>query len=356
MREPGTRAAKKVAFVIAGMSIGGHEYQARALVDDFALYARVTVFLNREVHLPLFSGAVAEIKVEPNLFLGPGWLPIHIVNGLRKRRKICELLKDYDHIVVCAGSVEAGVRTSVALMRQRNVTLYLPFFYDRRVLWGKVGILYNLLLSGMGVFYKNIITINRLQARLISGFIRLPIAVVPNLIRDVPKAERRGLGRVLCICRLDRQKRVSELLQWLDFPDNPFREVVVIGDGPAHHDIAKVAAQLKYVKAALLGWKSPAEQDELIDGNDILILNSFIEGEPLVVREANARHLIVLARDIPSVRGITAKRNRFDSAETLRLLLDTAAGETLQHRLERSRDEIIRQRRKVVRAFLAEGD
>ena len=276
--------SKRVAFVIASTVIGGHEFQSRALVDDFVRYAEVTVYLNGEEQCPLFTGADAHIHLQPGLFLETGWLGKQVFNGLRRRHNIGTPLSGYDHIVVCAGTVEAGICTAVALVGKRNVTLYLPFFYDRTASWGKIGCIYNLLLGTFGLLYKNIITINRIQAKLIRRFMHRATIVIPNRVNDVPRAEKRGSGRLLCIGRLDRQKRVPELLRWLDFPDNPYREILVIGDGPECNLVASVAARMKYVKATLLGWKSAAEQNALIDGNDVLIMNSVIEGEPLVVR------------------------------------------------------------------------
>jgi len=313
--------SKKVAFVIASTVIGGHEFQSRALVDDFVRYAEVTVYLNGEEQLPVFTGADADIHLQPGLFLESGWLGKQVLNGLRRRHNIGALLRGYDHIVVCAGTVEAGICTSVALVGRRNVTLYLPFFYDRTASWGQIGCVYNLLLGSFGFLYKNIITINRIQAKLIRRFMHRATIVIPNRVNDVPQAEKRRRGRMLYIGRLDRQKRVPELLQWVDFPDNPYCEILVIGEGPERNRIASMVDRMQYVKATLLGWKSAAEQNALIDGNDVLIMNSLIEGEPLVVREAYARGISVITRDIAGFRGITTRRDRYRTKPELRAIL-----------------------------------
>lgn len=323
--------SKQVAVVIAANATGGHEFQARALVDDLSRLVPVTVFLNNESHRPLFDGAPATVRLKSGLFLRPGWLGKQVLNGLRRRWKIRRLLRDYDHVIVSAGAVEAGVCTSIALAGRKNVSLYLPFFYDRTVGWGSFGCVYNLLLGCFGAFYTNIITINRIQARLIRGFMHRPTLVIPNRIREVPKAQPLGVGRMLCICRLDTQKRVPELLRWLDFADNPYHEILVIGDGPQRDAVAKAASELRHIRARLLGWKEPREQDQIINSNDVLILNSAIEGEPLVIREANHRGILVLARDIPGIRGITLKKNRFCDRHHLRLLILSTGNQPLKY-------------------------
>ena len=70
-----------------------------------------------------------------------------------------------------------------------------------------------------------------------------------------------------------------------------------------------------------LRWKWPLEQNELIGAQAILILNGVIEGELLVIREANLRGIAVLAQDIVGVRGVTKSANRFRNETELRQAL-----------------------------------
>ena len=321
MSETG-RDAPSIAMVIAADVIGGHEFQARALADDLVRLCRVTIYLNREEHLPVFESAAAQIEIHAGLFLTKGWLGKQVFRGVRRRRRIRRLLEHHDYVIVCGGTVEAGVCTSLALARPRKSILYLPSFYDRTVKWNKpIGCAYNLLLGWFGIFYKCIITINHIQARLIGGFLHRPTLIVPNLVKILPKSAANYPPRILCIGRLDRQKRIPELLRWLDFAENPFPEIVVIGDGPDKTAVLHLSASLQHIRVNLVGWKSPLEQDDLIGARDILILNSLIEGEPLVIREAHARGIAVLARNIVGIRGVTKKANRFNDQAELRQAL-----------------------------------
>lgn len=347
------RQTEKIAFIVAANVIGGHEFQTRALVDDFGQFAEVTVYLNSEEQHSLFGGVRAHVEIRPSLFLQAGWIGKQVVSGLVRMHEIRALLRDYDRIVVCAGSVEAGVCTSVALIGRRNVLLYLPFFYDRTVLWGRLGCIYNQILGTFGILYQQIITINRIQARLVRWFLGRPTTVVPNRITDVPVAKEGFRGRMLYIGRLDHQKRVPELLEWVDFADNPYREILVMGDGPERELVQIVGDGLRNVEARLVGWKSVSEQAELICSQDVLLLNSLIEGEPLVVREAHKRGIPVIARDIAGIRGCVPRRNRFDSKESLRNALKSAGLRLLLTKLECSNDSIRRKRLIAIGDLLA---
>lgn len=345
-------------MVMAANVIGGHEFQARALADDVAKLCKLTIFLNRKEHLSVFESVDAEIEVHSGLFLTEGWLGKQVWRGIQRRNSIRELLNCFEHIFVCGGTVEAGVCTSIALAGSKKAILYLPSFHDRTVVWGVpvVGCVYNLVLGWFGMFYKHIITVNRIQAFLLRRYLHRPTSVVPNIIQNLPRVAGDSVGRVLCICRLDHNKRLPELLRWLDFPENPFREVVIIGDGPEKHSIERLSKLLQNLHVTLLGWKSTSDQNNLICAHDVLILNSLIEGEPLVIREANKRGILVVARDIPGVRGITWKANRFDSRSTLHQLLQSANGGILKVRPERSEDEVAQRRILELRAILTHRD
>jgi glycosyltransferase involved in cell wall biosynthesis len=199
--------------------------------------------------------------------------------------------------------------------------LYLPSFYDRVPLWGKIGCLYNQILSWFCTLYCRIVTINRIQARVIRSFTGVQTAVVSNLVREVIPAGVNRPGRMVFIGRLDRQKRVDELLLWSDFVGNPFSEFFVIGDGPEREQLELIATQLRHLKVTFSGWLSAEQQDTLMDGNDVLLLNSVIEGEPLVIREARKRGMRVMARNITGIRGVTRRRERFSDCTELQLRL-----------------------------------
>ncbi|MCB8747114.1 glycosyltransferase family 4 protein [Rhodoferax sp. U2-2l] len=313
----------KIAVLICSNVIGGHEYQSGELVRDLMQFADVTVYVNRDEHQPIFLELGAKVISLPQQLLQPGKLPSYVWNGLRKRHELRKIIRGYNQIVVCAGAVEAGIAVSIALRGTAHLSMYLPFFFDRILIWGKVGHLYNAVLARFCRLYDQIITINRIQAKVIKNMTGVKTVIIPNVIRPVPVAPVLRNGKLLFIGRLDSQKRVDELLRWIDFPSNPFKEIIVIGDGPQRAIIEEVAATMKHVKVTFLGWLAAKEQDRVIDGNDVLILNSLLEGEPLVIRESNLRGIRVIARDIIGVRGVTHRQQRFDSVNGLQEILKT---------------------------------
>lgn len=308
---------KRVALLISSNVVGGHEFQAAALAESLAKHVELTVFVNQPEHARLFESAGLNVRLLEQQLLTAGPLPQQFIDGWRRRKSLRAHLTGFDHAIVSAGAVEAGIAAGVALRGYLPVTLYLPVFYDRVPVWGRVGHLYNCLLGTSCRLFDRIITINKIQARIIKSFTRQQTLVVRNLVRPVCKPGASGQSRLAFIGRLDSQKRVGELLQWLDFEGTPYQTMLIIGDGPLRAELETLAKSLKHLRCTFHGWMNPAEQDSLLGSNDILVLNSLIEGEPLVIREAQLRGMEVVARNIRGVRGVTSKMQRFSTPQNL---------------------------------------
>ncbi len=307
----------RVAVLICTNVIGGHEFQAAALCQSLSEHVSVTVVVNRSEHAAMFRDAGLEVIVAEGLLLGPGSLPRQIFNGWRRRAAIRALIQGSNHVIVSAGAVEAGVAAGVALRGHRPLSMYLPFFYDRVPVWGWKGHLYNCVLATTCKLFDHIITINRIQARVIRAFSGVPTLVVANRIRPVQLPVEQGPPRLVFIGRLDHQKRINEVLRWLDDVSNPIRELLLIGDGPLRPSLELQAKNLKHLSCKFLGWKGPEDQDRLLRTSDILVLNSLLEGEPLVIREARARGMHIVVREITGTRGVTSRAERFSSQQEL---------------------------------------
>lgn len=346
----------KTAVLIASNVIGGHEYQSIELIRDLKEVVDVTVYLNNSEHLEIFHSIGVEVILCQNKLLKPGKIPSHIVNGFWNRRMLRGVIKDYDAVLICAGAVEAGITASVALYGTAPLILYLPFFYDRILVWGKIGYLYNFILAIFCQFYDKILTINKIQAKLINRFTGIKTIVIPNSIRNVPVASAVRVGKLLFIGRLDPQKRVDELLQWIDFNKNPFKEIMVVGDGPERANLEKIAATMRYVNVKFTGWLNAEDQDKVVDKNDVLIMNSLVEGEPMVIKESNLRGIRVVVRDIVGVRGVTRKCQRFNSMFELRKILLSLNGKHNENFYVWSRKSIQTTRLHFVKRFLSAID
>ena len=98
------------------------------------------------------------------------------------------------------------------------------------------------------------------------------------MIRPVDIPDEQGAARLIYIGRMDTQKRLDELLEWLDTGQNPIKEILLFGDGPKRVSLELQAKKLCHLRCTFFGWATPEEQDRLIRSSDILVLNSLLEG------------------------------------------------------------------------------
>jgi glycosyltransferase involved in cell wall biosynthesis len=311
-----------IGFVVASDVLGGHEFQAAQLAGLLGRFHSVTVLLNSEHFRPVFEDRGLSTRVCSGLFFSPGHIGRQLLNGLTRRRVIASVLDGFDHVVISAGAVEAGLTVGVAMLGRRRADLYLPFLYERSVLWGWPGELYTVLLKGALYAFSRIITINRIQARLMGRCHRDRVVVVENHVVACAELPDRGIPpRLVYIGRFDTQKRIVALIKALDHPGNPFCELLLIGDGPLRSQVQAAADKASVLKVRCLGWKDRVQQLQVLQRSDILVLNSSIEGEPMVLREAIAAGMVAVAHDIPGVRGVTHRQLRFASHAQLRAIL-----------------------------------
>lgn len=322
---------KQIAFVISTNTLGGHEFQSLELIKLAVKFCRVTVFVNSPIFESIFKiDGVCVILTNEKLFK-PGKIYRQLINGVLHSNFYRKLFVDFDRVIVCAGTLEAGLMVGLGMLGSKKTDLYLPSLYDRKVIWGNVGIVYTCLLRVLTNLFSRIITINRIQAKLVSPFFFGDVFVVRNKIPDLELLTKsQSKPRLLAIGRLDKQKKIIELIEWLDTEINPFDQLLIIGDGPLRSAVEAAAEKAKYIKVSMLGWINTNDQANYIYSNDILMLNSVIEGEPMVIREANARGMSVIARDIPGVKGVTYRSNRYQSYAELMKLLKLASLGRLQ--------------------------
>jgi glycosyltransferase involved in cell wall biosynthesis len=127
-------------------------------------------------------------------------------------------------------------------------------------------------------------------------------------LRELPvRTKRSGSGplRVICVARLSPEKGHVGLLQ--AFAKARARgardcELVLVGDGPERERIERCIAELGLGGVVqLLGRKSEPDTLREVAQSDLLVLASFMEGLPVVLMEALALGLPVIA---PRVAGV----------------------------------------------------
>ena len=199
----------------------------------------------------------------------------------------------------------------------------VPMYIDRSHTHGLFGHLYNFLLDVIAKVADEYWTINRIQAYIIKKRVGITTNYILNRVRYVRKPTHTFGPRLVYVGRFDnKQKDVVGLLNLLDHPKNPYKNVILIGDGPDRQAVINVIKNTQYIAVEVKGWLSPEEIDDSIGLEDVLILNSRWEGEPLVVREFLERGLTCIARDIEGVRGLIDKKFRFTSQSELLPILN----------------------------------
>lgn len=317
---------KNVAFLLCSNTIGGHEYQSIELILSSQRYCNPTAFINTPEQESLCRNNNIHYIKSPFNFFKYGNFIFQYFYAFRYHQKIYHLVEKYDIVVVCAGSVEAGICCGISLYIKKPY-LYVPMYVDRAQLWGRIGKLYNLLFGLFLAPFNKIITINNTQGEIFSKYSNT--IVIPNHIETtgdpIITTSCNRDRRLYFVGRLDdKQKRLIELLSWLDSPQNPFKNFIIIGGGNDKKKIDKKIAIMKYISVTELGWMTHEEQENTIFSNDVFISNSAYEGEPMAIREANNRGSQVIARNIIGHRDCTFIENQYKNKKELYKLLSLA--------------------------------
>jgi glycosyltransferase involved in cell wall biosynthesis len=156
-----------------------------------------------------------------------------------------------------------------------------------------------------------VVVLNREQAEFVEadyGVAARRITVIPNgvspeFLTVVRRADLRpGPLRLLFVGRLSPQKNVPRLLEALSHVHSDV-ELAIVGSGPEEADIADRVRIMGLHNVRMVGAQQGDALREWYGWADALVLTSEQEGMPLVLLEAMAAGLPVVATDVPGVRG-----------------------------------------------------
>lgn len=111
----------------------------------------------------------------------------------------------------------------------------------------------------------------------------------------------KGKKYILYIGRLKTTKGIKELLDAMEILNKENIELLLIGRGPDFEVFRKYAQQRNIKNVKFLGAIYGDNRIEYFDAVDFLILPSYTEGAPVVLMEAIARNLPVIASDVGGV-------------------------------------------------------
>jgi glycosyltransferase involved in cell wall biosynthesis len=173
------------------------------------------------------------------------------------------------------------------------------------------------------------------------------VVVIPNGVEDafyypderVPQAK----PRLLFVGRLSNQKNLPLLLHALAGVSDRF-ETTIVGDGELEAQLKELSVGLNLQNVRFYGRADGDELRNLYRNADIFVLPSEREGMPLVLLEALAMGLPVVATDIPGTRdvihdGVNGRLVALGDAAALReaLFSVTSSPETYRRMSEASR-------------------
>ena len=177
--------------------------------------------------------------------------------------------------------------------------------------FGRVFVWYKHLILGHTLrAAAKVIVLSQAQAGFIERVYRVDpraIAIVPNGVGPefTPGPTSEDVGerplRVLYVGRLSQQKAVPRLVQALAMMRQP-AQAVLVGEGDERSAVEELLLSYALTNVRLVGARHGADLVESYRWADVLVLPSDKEGMPLVVLEAMASGLPVVATDVAGTR------------------------------------------------------
>ena len=178
------------------------------------------------------------------------------------------------------------------------------------------------------------------------------IAVIPNGVGEAffYAGERplHSRPRLLFVGRLSVQKNLIQLIRALDGISEEF-ETTLVGEGELEAELRQAAEDLQLQNVRFYGRADGAEIRDLYRSADIFVLPSEREGMPLVLLEALAMALPVVATDVPGNRDlVTHGQNGLlvpvgDPPALRRALLSVSADPGVYQRMSQASQILARQ-------------
>jgi glycosyltransferase involved in cell wall biosynthesis len=111
--------------------------------------------------------------------------------------------------------------------------------------------------------------------------------------------------RLLFVGRLAAQKNLALLLRALEGVSDRF-ETTLVGQGELENELKAMARDLRLENVHFYGVAEATELRKLYRDADVFVLPSLLEGMPLVLLEAMAMGLPIVATDVPGTRDLVA--------------------------------------------------
>lgn len=318
----------RVVFIVPSAICGGHEFQTVEIIKEHCQGkgGEPLVLAGNDEFVKLLQGVNCSNTIKVDFPQG------NIIRLVLKIKYTVNLLRQYiqsgDKIIIAGGTVEPVIYYGFIVKYLLGISSvecvgYIPMYVDKRLLRPTFGCIHNVLIDFSARIIDRYITINKIQAKIIKFHFNRPVTIIKNRVASFPRVTADFGPRLVYCGRLDDgQKNVTQLIRMLDDIRNPYRTLLIIGDGPAKERIASTVAQCQHLHVKMLGWLSAEAMQSILGINDVLVMNSRWEGEPLVVREFASRGIPTIAPDIPGFRSIVKPIYRFSNEMGLFIILN----------------------------------
>lgn len=315
----GAPSRSRWLFVDGAMSFGGHEVMLVRWLEELAAQRAVDAFLlARSAQLRQQAAAYAAVVALPEA-------NSRLRDAATFIRRVLDLKPDL--IVVAEGCLLAQARF-VALGRLLGikVLVYVPLVQTATSMGFGSGSIRDAIVRR---WYANLphgwITLTNEQTsdfRAWAG-VRRPILVLPNTVaRTIESAQIATTGehanrrlRVVVLGRIEaQQKGLDTLFDYLIHHRELGERIALsfVGDGPyAGHIRERLANDADLARFVSLHAWSPTL--EVLRTHDVLLMTSRYEGVPLVMLEAMAVGIPVVAPDLSGTRGFVSRECLFEA-------------------------------------------
>ena len=107
-------------------------------------------------------------------------------------------------------------------------------------------------------------------------------------------------ARLLFVGRLSKVKRIDGIIRAVAAMDR--EELTIVGDGEERENLLALTSELNIEnRVHFVGAVKPAAVSELMEQNDILVMNSTVEGKPMTIIEALSHGLPVIATPVGGI-------------------------------------------------------